>query len=484
MLRVSESSHTPGLHSPNTPAGIENGMIPKDLQNYSSYFSEYTELRAQENRQVGISMINGDVMRNQKTTNRGISSRVFKNGMWGFASDPQIEDGCIRQVIDTATHNACFLHEREKKASVGLPKRPANEAHDMSSNTFHVSQRDYIDFLKIIDNYLGRHYEKLLSRTLVLNLLKMEKSLITSDGSSSYSLTPRAILSVEMTLEKDGQPIELFDVYGGFGQFEENFSDIVGLFAGLDQQYTHLVRKAGGVYPEAGIADCILDANLAGILAHEAVGHTAEADFVRGGSVAGEMLKQQVASPLVNMVDFAHTARGKRCPVPVYVDDEGTKAEDAVLIQDGILQGFMHNKESADYFKSEPTGNARAFAFSDEPLIRMRNTAILPGSNKLADMIASIEHGFYLMRSSNGQADSTGEFMFGVVQGYEIVHGRLGRALRDTTISGVAFDMLKSVSMISDEISWNCAGMCGKKQLIPVGMGGPALKCRVNIGGK
>jgi len=104
--------------------------------------------------------------------------------------------------------------------------------------------------------------------------------------------------------------------------------------------------------------------------------------------------------------------------------------------------------------------------------------------SKLEDMIASIDKGYYLMKSSNGQADSTSEFMFGVVQGYEIKNGKLGKAIKDTTISGVAFDLLKTVSMISDDMKWGCGGMCGKKQMIPVGMGGPAIKCKVNIGGK
>jgi len=144
----------------------------------------------------------------------------------------------------------------------------------------------------------------------------------------------------------------------------------------------------------------------------------------------------------------------------------------------------MHNKETAAHFGAEPTGNARAFGFYDEPLVRMRNTAILPGSSKLADMIASVDDGYYFLRSSNGQADSTSEFMFGVVMGYEIKGGRLGRAVRDCTISGVAFDMLKTIDMLSDDMSWTAAGMCGKKQSIPVGMGGPAVKCRINVGGR
>ena len=88
------------------------------------------------------------------------------------------------------------------------------------------------------------------------------------------------------------------------------------------------------------------------------------------------------------------------------------------------------------------------------------------------------------MKTGNGQADATGEFMFGVNFGYEIKKGKLGRALRDTTISGVAFEMLKTVDMLSDDLTWSCTGMCGKKQPIPVGMGGPAVKCKVNVGGR
>ena len=131
-----------------------------------------------------------------------------------------------------------------------------------------------------------------------------------------------------------------------------------------------------------------------------------------------------------------------------------------------------------------PTGNARAYLFSDEPLIRMRNTAVLPGTSKLEDMIASIDDGYYLIHSNNGQADTTGEFMYGVTFGYEIKNGKLARPLLDTTISGVAFDMLKTVDMISDDITWVSAGMCGKKQPMPVSMGGPAIRCRVTIGGR
>jgi TldD protein len=327
-------------------------------------------------------------------------------------------------------------------------------------------------------------YPDLSERRLVLNCLDMEKNLLTSDGASIYSLIPRANIYISMTVNKDGQPIELYDVLGGLGQFEDNFGDTEAMCEKLDKLYEHLKAKSEGIYPEAGLKECVLHANLAGILAHEAIGHTTEADLVLGGSVAGSYMNKQVASPLITLMDYANTYNGEICPVPIFMDDEGTKAQDVTIIENGILREYMHNKESARHFNAIPKGNARAFQFSDEPLIRMRNTAILPGASKLEDMICSIEDGYYLMDTSNGQADTSSEFMFGVVKGYEIKNGKLGRAIKDTTISGRAFDVLKSVTMVSDDMSWLNGGMCGKKQPITVGMGGPAIKCKINMGGR
>lgn len=244
------------------------------------------------------------------------------------------------------------------------------------------------------------------------------------------------------------------------------------------------MQKREGVYPDAGEKTCIISGELTGMLAHEAVGHTVEADLVLGGSVAAHNLGKAVASPLVTMVDYAHTCLGAPTPLPIYVDDEGTPAKDAVLIQDGILTGYMNSRQTAQQFGMEPTGNARAYLFSDEPLIRMRNTAIVPGTSKLEDMIASVEDGYYFIDTNNGQADTTGEFMFGVCMGYEIKNGKLGRALLDTTISGVAFEMLKTVDMVGDTISWSSSGFCGKKQPMPVGLGGPAIRCKITVGGR
>ena len=326
----------------------------------------------------------------------------------------------------------------------------------------------------------------MLFRSLVSTSNSMEKLLKTSSGGSAHSIMPRAYVYVFLSIDTpDGETLELFDILGGGdGYFTDYYQDPGVYYQTVDRLYERLMQKREGVFPQAGLCDCILDAALAGMLAHEAVGHTVEADLVLGGSVAGRNLGKPVASPLITMVDFAHTALGERAPLPVYVDDEGTVCRDEVLIRDGILTGYMNNRETAVHFGMEPKGNARALAFSDEPLIRMRNTAILPGQSKLEDMIASIDHGYYFLKSMNGQADTTGEFMFGINLGYEIKNGKLGAAIRDTTIAGVAFEMLKTVTMLSDDMHWDTSGYCGKKQIMPVAMGGPAIKCKITVGGR
>ena len=295
---------------------------------------------------------------------------------------------------------------------------------------------------------------------------------------------PRSNVVLQLAVQGNDGVVDLHQVYGGFGDFEDRFESVDWMFEAVDRLYEELREKADGAYCEAGTHDVILDSDLAGILAHEAIGHTCEADLVLGGSVAGDHIGRQVASEKFTLAD--HAARGPdgNASIAIHVDDEGTPCRDVTVIENGVLKGFLHNKETAREFGVEPTGNARAYTFSDEPLVRMRNTAIKPGTDKLEDMIGAIDHGYYLKRSTNGQADSTSEFMFGVTQGYEIRNGVLGRAIRDTTISGVAFDMLKTITHVSDDLTWSRGGMCGKKQLIPVGMGGPAVKCRINLGGR
>ncbi len=461
-------------------------MLQDILTDKKALFADgaHTELRGQNNRNRRAVLLNGDLMGNVRSDVSGVSARVYRGGVYGFSSMAEFTGEAAEKVLKAATENAAFM---DRHAGIGKPALPAMPLKRMPAqeDIRDAEQKAYIDFARAVDDYISRKYPKLMSRTLVAMEDSMEKLIVTSDGASGHILAPRSYMYVVMSAMTDaGTPVELHKPFGGRGTFESNFSDPAAYYADIDALYEQLMQKREGVYADAGEKTVILDGMMSGMLSHEAVGHTVEADLVLGGSVAAHNLNKRVASDLVTLTDFAHTAFGETCPLPVYIDDEGTEATDAPLIENGILTGYMNSRESAQHFGMTPQGNARAWLFSDEPLIRMRNTAVHPGKDKLEDMIASVDDGYYLIESNNGQADTTGEFMFGVTMGYEIKGGKIGKALLDTTISGVAFEMLKTVDMVSDTVTWSSSGFCGKKQPMPVGMGGPALRCKVKIGGR
>ena len=461
-------------------------MIPDVITALRGSFAPgaHSELRAQRSLTRRVTLLKGDVTTNTRSESQGVSARVYQGGVYGFASQAELSQEAARQALKTASDNAAFLDGHARLGKGALPDLVTGTLREQE-DFVDLPQKHYLDYLRPLDEYIKSKYPGLASRALVAYSDSMEKAIMSSDGYTAHIIAPRSYIYLFLNGQtKDGMPVEVFKTFGGSGTFDKHFLNPRDMEKEVDSLYEHLAKKQEGVFARAGKHTVILDGFMAGMLAHEAVGHTVEADLVMGGSVAGPNLNQMVASPLVSMTDFAHTAFGEEAPLPVYVDDEGVLAEDAELIRNGRLTGYMVNRELGRHYSMRPQGNARAFAFNDEPLIRMRNTAVLPGRDKLEDMIASVEDGYYLISSTNGQADTTGEFMFGVGIGYEIKNGRIGRGIFDTTISGVAFEMLKTVDQVSDRITWSSSGFCGKKQPMPVGVGGPDLRCQVTVGGK
>ncbi|MCL2578315.1 MAG: TldD/PmbA family protein [Defluviitaleaceae bacterium] len=462
-------------------------MLQDFLTAQKKNFKDHTELRAQVNANKRVVMLAGNMVGNTQTEKGGVCARVYRGGTYGFASGAEYTPESVGNVLKAATENAAFMDANIKKDEPPLPKiENAPGKVELKKPIFDdIPQSILIDYARVLDELVLKKCKNISSRTIVADALCIEKLLAVSDGADSHLFQPRSMVYIWLTADtSDGVPVELFKGFSHVGRFDEYFKEPLQFEKEIDELYKSLMDKREGVYANAGIRKCVLHPDLAGMLSHEAVGHTVEADLVLGGSVAAHNLNKQVASELISMTDFAHTAFGETVPLPVYVDDEGTPAGDAILIENGILKGYMHSRESARHFGVKPQGNARAFEFSDEPIIRMRNTVILPGKDKLDDLIASVDDGYFLVKTGNGQADSTGEFMFSVDLGYEIKNGKPGKAIRETTISGVAFEMLKTVDMVSDDMAWEISGFCGKKQPMTTSMGGPALRCDMNIGGR
>jgi len=444
----------------------------------------YRETRHHELRKSRLLMVDGNLVSNTRTVESGASARVYDGGYWGFAATPHTDAAHAERAVDEARRNARAMARFGAKAPLTLPADPYRGEHVFRGRA-PLSAKDCVERLAQLHAWCTTRYPDLKSTRFIVGDEHHTKRVATSNGSEVLSSIQRALCYVTLVAEDErGVPIELMRPVSTKGHLGDLGWSLATLAPLIDDLHRHLQAKRHAVPARGGLHTVVMAPQLAGMLAHEAMGHPCEADIVLGGAITGGLVGQRVASDLVSMVDFAHTVDGAETLIPVYADDEGTPARDAVLIRDGMLTEFMNSRETAARLGLVPTGSARAYGTGDEPLVRMRNTAILPGRDRLEDMIAGVDDGYLLMETSNGQADSTTEFMFGINLGYEIKGGKLGRAIRDTTISGSAIKVLQTVDAVSGDMVWNCSGYCGKKQPMVVSMGGPALRARAHLGGE
>jgi TldD protein len=444
----------------------------------------YLETRRHELRKRRLLMVDGNLTLNSQTLDTGASARAYERGYWGFASTNDASAVGIEHVTVEARRNAVAMTRFGHKDPLPLPEGTYRGEHVYAGRAA-IGQDECVERMGELSAWCKQRYPDLKSTRVLFGDEHHSKWLTTSTGSQVLSSIQRALCYVTFTaLGADGAPVEIMHVISGKGSLADLDLSPAALAGQLDDVHRHVRAKCEAVSARGGEHTLVLAPELAGMLAHEAMGHPCEADLVLGGAVTRDLVGKRVASDLVTMIDVANTFQGEEVMVPVYADDEGMPASDATLIKDGILTEFMNSRETAAKMGIRPTGSARAYAPSDEPLVRMRNTVILPGSSKLDEMIAGVENGYYLMKTANGQADSTTEFMFGISLAYEIRGGKIGRAIRDTTVSGSAIKVLQTADAVSDDMYWNCSGYCGKKQPMVVSMGGPALRVRAHLGGE
>jgi TldD protein len=320
------------------------------------------------------------------------------------------------------------------------------------------------------------------------------------------SCTYREILDHKLVANSDGAQVEICDSKPEFsvvavakrGSDSATAHEGVGITGGWQDLFgtkshldfaTKAADRAGRLleakHAKGEKTTVILDPGMVGLLSHEAIGHTVEADFVLSGSVVKDKIGTRVASELVTLVDSGAQEMTGNAAGTIMVDDEGVLAGRTVIIEDGILRSFLHNRESALVFGTDSTGNARAFQYNDEPLIRMRNTFVEPRSDTLEEMIRETRHGYLVKGARNGQADANGEFMFGAEEAYLIENGELGTLVRGDSISGNAFEVLRSVDMVGNSFQYDIGtGYCGKYQPAKVDGGGPHVRCTAIIGGR
>jgi TldD protein len=312
-----------------------------------------------------------------------------------------------------------------------------------------------------------------------------EVLLFTSDGRMAHDVQPLLRFGVNAVAEVGGK--RQSGSGGGGGRYGLDY------FAKAQRDATAHGKEAArvaiamldAVDAPAGEMPVVLGPGDSGILLHEAVGHGLEADFNRKqtSNYSGQVGKQ-VASPLCTVVDDG-TIAGSRGAINV--DDEGFAGQNNVLIKDGVLVGYMHDKLSARHFGIEPTGNGRRESFRSMPLPRMTNTSLLGGNDNAEDIIKSVKRGIYAKRFSGGQVNiSNGDFVFSLSESYLIEDGKLTAPLKGVNLIGNGPDVLRRVDMLgSDFLLSDGIWTCGKDgQSVPVNVGTPTVRiASITVGG-
>ena len=271
-----------------------NAMLTDHIEKYvrENGFDGYTEIRAQSNSSRKFALLKGTMVANSAATSRGISARVVKGGAYGFASGNDYSPEGVAATVRAARDNVLFLDRFENMGKKDFAPAQKVVRFDGPQKDDDLPRKFYADFSGELDAYIANKYPKLASRYVGASVLTMEKLLYTSDGTVSHSLVPRASLYIGLTAEdNEGQPVELFEGLGDFGYFTDVFPTPDALYGKVDELYEKLMQKCEAVYADPGLKTVILHPDLAGMLAHEAVGHTVEADFVLSGSVGVRALE-------------------------------------------------------------------------------------------------------------------------------------------------------------------------------------------------
>jgi len=296
-----------------------------------------------------------------------------------------------------------------------------------------------------------------------------------ADGQRVADVRPLVRLGITVIVEQDGRREQGYAGGGGRTDYSYFTEDILKRYA---QEAVHQAVVNLDARPApAGQMPVVLGPGWPGILLHEAIGHGLEGDFNRKGSSAfANRIGERVAAPGVTVVDDG-TLSGRRGSLNV--DDEGTPAQQTVLIEDGILKGYIQDTHNARLMGVAPTGNGRRESYAHLPLPRMTNTYMLSGQTDPQEIVASIDRGIYAVNFGGGQVDITnGKFVFSMSEAYWVENGKIQYPIKGATLIGNGPDALTRVSMVGNDLALDAGvGTCGKEgQSVPVGVGQPTLR--------
>ncbi|GAB7194649.1 metalloprotease TldD [Dickeya zeae] len=416
---------------------------------------------------------------------QGVGIRAISGEKTGFAYADQITLNALQQSAQAARS---IVREQGNGTVKTLGEVPHRGLYPQANPLDSLSREEKIALLQRVDATAraadSRVQEVTASLTGVYELVLVA----ATDGTLAADVRPLVRLSVSVLVEEDGRR-ERGSSGGGARTGYDYFWQQADGEARAEAWAKEAVRMAlvnlSAVAAPAGSMPVVLGAGWPGVLLHEAVGHGLEGDFNRRGtSVFSGQVGKLVASELCTVVDDG-TLEGRRGSLAM--DDEGVPGQYNVLIENGILKGYMQDKLNARLMGVAPTGNGRRESYAHLPMPRMTNTYMLAGQSTPEEIIASVEYGLYAPNFGGGQVDITsGKFVFSTSEAYLIEKGRVTTPVKGATLIGSGIEAMQQISMVGNDLALDRGvGVCGKEgQSLPVGVGQPTLKLdSITVGG-
>ncbi|MBR4801048.1 MAG: TldD/PmbA family protein [Clostridia bacterium] len=370
------------------------------------------------------------------------------------------------------------LNEAKNAIECPVPQDPVRKASYVRESDFDsFSDDEVLSFLKNLKDEILKKDEKILNAIVILRPIVINKLFVSVNRELDQHYG--WVNGIMVAVYRDGRIAE-----GWESAYGNQMKDVLATMPTLVDKLVDKVRHVANATPiEPGVYDIITDNSITGLIAHEAFGHGVEMDqFVKNRALAKEYVGKYVASPIVNMHDGAAAAFST---ASYFFDDDGIEAHDTQIIKDGILVAGISDVASASQLGTAPTGNGRRENYTRKAYTRMTNTFFEPGKDKLEDMIKSVKHGYMLFETNNGMEDPKNwQIQCTAEYGIEIVDGKLtDHYVSPVVMSGFVPELLKSITMVSDNFEVIGAGSCGKgyKEWVRVSDGGPCLKARCKL---
>ncbi len=441
--------------------------------------AQYAEARGQKLYKTILNFKEERVEAAKQGIESGVAIRVLVDGAWGFASVGSMDTDILGAAVSDACRMAKLASTRIK---MPIKLAPAKVVTD-----------------RVVAKPKKKPVDLTMEDKIKMALAINQTSLGFDCRIKSCSVDYLDLTGTSMFVNSEGTAIEQDKLYvwsriTASAQSEGIFTfsrEEIGSTSGYEVFDTHTpeelgntvakraVEQLGAKSPKGGKFPVVLGPNVVGVFVHEAFGHLAEADLALSGGVLASNMNKKIGSDLVTFYDDGTIEGGFGT---FKYDDEGIPSQKTLLIKDGVVTGLMHNRDTAQKFQAQPTGNARAEDFRVEPIIRMRCTYMAPRDQTIEELVKEVKAGYYFKSFRGGQANLDGTFQVGIQEGYEIINGEVGELIRNASISGNTLETLHQVDAVGKDFALD-SGRCGKGQTAFIGDGGPHIRIKEMVVG-